>query len=822
MFNLISAILVCWTEVTNKSHGQTLKAAHLGVLGIIGFIMSPKYALFVICLNFFGLANGFLEVTLDKLPILLVTNIVGWILCYKFANFEGDEGEELVKFLFHDSSHFTQIALCYVVCLIVMLGLANKKYKETKIFSKYHETLISLNKELELANEKLKRANKELKDALQEKENFILRFSHEIRNPLNSLLGNIELCYVSAEDVGLKSMLTDAKVSGEILLQLLNNILDTAKVSAGRLEISAHAHNIRKFVQRAWVICSEIIYQKGLYGSFAVNVDVPEILEFDHHRMMQILINMVSNATKFTDHGYVKMFLDFIEGAEIKPEHMKPKHSKSLMKRQVEGSVINDPDSEDLIEIPKCRYEHLTATKKHFTSDRTNICAANSNKIEIPVLPIHTTAMNDPQLRLARERLLIGRYSHARERANTSEGYIRLEIVDSGRGIKEEDLKFLFEKFKQVDSDASKRQIGTGLGLWITKEIIGLMDGDIEIHSVPNQGTVLVLMLKSKACLHSMEEALAERSDSLIVVQSQPELTTRKQRICKRVLVVEDIPYNQEINRRMLEKCDVENIMIANNGLEALELFKEMGPQYFDLILMDIDMPVMDGKEATKKIRQFEKERGWAPTNLVFLTGFAEAKTQKELLDKNGEYRANNFISKPASLDMIMSLVRGNSTLLSEEATKKKKLPASMNLDTTKRNMDNCTSLDLTERKTVLLVDDDSFNLTMMKKMLEICGFETIQAKNGEMALELYEKFDNKIDIILMDCEMPVMDGLEAAKIITEKYKRKESLLKKELKIYGVTGHIESDYKEKCFAAGMLEVLEKPITTEKLKNLLVR
>ena len=823
MLIVMIVLLMLYAEITHPSLGQSLKATYIGIQPILIITMLPKYAIFALCLNFFGLANGFAEVTLFKMPILLGVNAVGWFVLYRFLYLDGYEGAELIKYLFQDSNHFVQITLCYGICFFLLLELAKKKYKEAKIFTKYHETLVSLNKELELTNEKLTSANKDLQDALQEKENFILRFSHEIRNPLNSLLGNIELCYASAEDRGLKSMLTDAKVSGEILLQLLNNVLDTAKVSAGRLEISANPHRIRDFAQRAWVICSEIIHKKGLYGSFAVNLDVPEVLEFDHHRMMQIIINMVSNATKFTDQGYVKIFLDFIEGDEIKPEHMKPEHGKSLIEKLNEECDSRRIDSEeDFAENPKNKYEYLTATKKQFNCDRAKYMASPQRKMELSRVSRNISLINSPLRRSINEDLF-NDISNQRNKVGTSGGYIRLEIVDSGRGIKKEDLRTLFEKFKQVDSDSSKRQIGTGLGLWITKEIIGLMNGDIEIYSLPSQGTVLVLLSKSKSCLDPVSEEADERSK----VSTQPitKHFTHQQQACKNALIVEDIPYNQEVNKRMLEKCSVENITIVNNGLEALELFKKMGPRYFDLILMDIDMPVMDGKTATKKIRQFEKERGWTPTKLVFLTGFAEARTQKELLDKNGEYRANNFISKPASLDMMMSIVGRNQFFMTEEA-KNSTSPISTTVEKSKmhirdqKNHEGLNSKLIPEKKVVLLVDDDPFNLVMLSRMLEIQGIETLQAKNGKIALDLYEKNWKSIDLILMDCEMPVLDGVEATKLIVENHKKRNVFGKKEPIIYGVTGHTESKYKEKCLAAGMREILEKPITIDMLRDVL--
>ena len=115
---------------------------------------------------------------------------------------------------------------------------------------RYEKELLQLNKKLEEANKKLTTTNEDLKLALEEKENFILRFSHEIRNPLNSLLGNIDLLSETVQEEKSIDMLHDAKVCGEILLQLLNNILDTAKVASHQLEVSYCVLSIREFMER--------------------------------------------------------------------------------------------------------------------------------------------------------------------------------------------------------------------------------------------------------------------------------------------------------------------------------------------------------------------------------------------------------------------------------------------------------------------------------------------------------------------------------------------------------------------------------------------
>ena len=242
--------------------GLTLKAIQVGTVSVLIMMLTPKYAIVSICVNFFCLASGFQDVPLSKAPLVFIANGIGWFICYQFLYLDGYEGAELVKFLFVNKDNFTQIIIGYVTCYFLIITVCRRRYQETKFYENYQQTLINLNKELETANVKLTKANKELEAALQERENFLLRFSHEIRNPLNSLLGNIELCYELTKETDLKSMITDAKVSGEILLQLLNNVLDTAKLTASRLELCSNPHKIRDFLERGWIICSEIIPQK--------------------------------------------------------------------------------------------------------------------------------------------------------------------------------------------------------------------------------------------------------------------------------------------------------------------------------------------------------------------------------------------------------------------------------------------------------------------------------------------------------------------------------------------------------------------------------
>ena len=816
--------LSMYIEITNSELGQFMKAILFGLIPLSLFISIPSYFFFAVYAHFICLMFGFSEVNWNKMPYLFFSNVVGWIFGFTYLKYRissNDPEMMAVEALFTKNNLLAyQIILGFLINYFVVCVITINKFLEDERQREYENELLQLNNELEITNAKLKNSNKELQDALQEKENFILRFSHEIRNPLNSLLGNVELCYEqTADNKELNTMLHDAKVSGEILLQLLNNVLDTAKVSAGRLEVSLSTQNIREFLERSWVICAEIIRKKRLYGCLSVNVNVPEFLEFDHHRLMQILLNTVSNAAKFTEYGHVRMYVDYIRGSEIKSEDMIPKYVSAY--RDDIDICSGIFGQEEITEKPQSIFEHLTLSNKRFRLDRDVFVRHYTSGVEIPALKDYLRDEKELEISSSGQKQSGSYYAEGTKTQKfpdvppTEDGFLRFEILDSGCGMLKKDIDAAFGKFKQVNTSSSKRQVGTGLGLWITKEIIEHMNGKIEMYSKPNKGTVVVIIIKSKFSLQlsrkqpldsdqKEEFMLANEEEKDRVQPLRKEPTTCNMGL-KSVLVVEDIPYNQEVNIKFLQKANVKEITVANNGLEAVDAFLKMGHGYFDLILMDIDMPIMDGKEATKIIRHEERVRGWIPVYIVFLTAYSESKTQQELLDEHGEYRANGFYSKPASLETVQRIIKG--TISSLGSIPSLERTSSVNV------LRDAASF-------VLIADDDSFNLTMMTKMLKLCGFNTLEARNGEEAVRLYKENFKAIKLILMDCEMPILNGLEATKQILAKQKHFEKFHYRKARIYGLTGHVGADHRQRCLEVGMEEVLEKPIKIETLRDIL--
>jgi PAS domain S-box-containing protein len=411
-----------------------------------------------------------------------------------------------------------------------------------------------------VAEDALRQAKDAAEAASRAKSDFLAHVSHEVRTPLNAILGMNELALETPVTEQQRKYLTVVQSSAEALLLVIDDLLDFAKIEAGKLELDWAPFALRAVVNDTLRSLALLAHRKGLELVCRVRPEVPEALAGDAGRLRQVLTNLVSNAIKFTEAGEVIV--------EALAEESDPGRDE-----RADPEAVLSPDSLD---------PHSPTCTLHFS------------------------------------------------------------VRDTGIGIPQDKQQKIFEAFEQADSTTTRRYGGTGLGLSIASRLVGLMGGRITVESEPGRGSTFRFSVR-------LHRPLLQAPPRL--TQAPAELPASGRRF--HVLVAEDNPYNQAVMQDLLPRRG-HTVHAAADGRSALNAL-ERG--HFDVMLLDIHMPELDGFRVVAAQRQREQGTG-AHLPIIALTARSAAGERERCLQAG----MDDYLAKPvraaelfAALDRVVS-----------------------------------------------------------------------------------------------------------------------------------------------------------------------
>ncbi|EAR10613.1 CHASE domain-containing protein [Reinekea blandensis] len=523
------------------------------------------------------------------------------------------------------------------------------------------------------SEEKLQHAITQAMSSAEAKSAFLANTSHEIRTPLNAIIGLSHLLDHENLTENQHLLVDKIQLSGQSLLNIINDVLDLSKIEANEVDIESTPVNLRELIEDTLNVHRMQADLKGLEVALNIDPKVPNWVETDKTRLKQILDNLFSNALKFTSEGSISLRCHLVE--------------------------------------------------------------------------------------------------------ETDRATVRFEVIDTGIGISEKAQQQLFEPFTQADVSTTRKYGGTGLGLSIILKLVYLMEGRLGLESEEGQGSRFWFELPFKTLSDNELDNLSESAGTLFIMIAEDSK--------------DDAQQLQKITRALGWRSSV-----VNNGVDMLadiRLRAEQNLRLPDAVLVDWNMPELDGFETIRKMREMISKADLPAVIMV------SAYEQLDPENPTDEKLIDAFLQKPIEPSALFNVVN---TAVTDRTGNAEKV-----LKSTKTDLLAGKWL---ENYSILVVEDSPINQLVVSQILSRNGASVVVKDNGEDAIDYLSNHPEAFDAILMDVQMPGIDGLETTQRI------RNHLNMTDIPIIALTAGALVEERKKALDAGMNDFLTKPIEPERL------